>query len=357
MTAFEKRFQFFISSTFTDLKEERQVVLKAVIELNHMPAGMELFPASDDAAWQLIKDVINASDYYLLIIGGRYGSVDDAGVGFTEKEYDYAVQTRKPVIAFLHQDPGEIKRSKTETDEAAWSKLQAFRAKVEKKHTCVYWTNAEDLKAKVVLSVTTTMKRHPAVGWVRADQVPSGGTLADVLLLRNQVDELKAQLAANATAPPPGTEELAQGDDTIAIDVAIKIEEIDNFLHVETHRGRFALDWNGIFAAVAPTMITEASDDTLRTAFKDYFRRVTYSKYRSLLKPGYRFNQASFMNDQIETCIVQLRALGLIREGIKARSVKDTQTYWRLTPYGDNLMTQLRAIRRDAPPPDPEVID
>ena len=82
----DKRFQFFISSTFADLRDERQAVLKAVLELNQMPAGMELFPASDDTAWQLIRDVIDASDYYLLVIGGRYGSVDEAGLGYTEKE-------------------------------------------------------------------------------------------------------------------------------------------------------------------------------------------------------------------------------------------------------------------------------
>jgi hypothetical protein len=60
----EKRFQVFISSTFIDLINERQAVLKAVLELNHMPAGMELFPATDDTSWQLIKDVIDSSDYY-----------------------------------------------------------------------------------------------------------------------------------------------------------------------------------------------------------------------------------------------------------------------------------------------------
>ena len=69
----EKRYQVFISSTFRDLVQERQEVLKAVLEIDHMPAGMELFPAADDAAWQLIKDVIDGSDHYVVIIGGRYG--------------------------------------------------------------------------------------------------------------------------------------------------------------------------------------------------------------------------------------------------------------------------------------------
>src|SRR5574341_861812 len=98
----DKRYQVFISSTFRDLQAERQSVLRAVLELDHMPAGMELFPAADDDAWQLIRDVIDGSDYYTLIIGGRYGSLDDTGISYTEKEYDYAVSSKKPVIPLLH---------------------------------------------------------------------------------------------------------------------------------------------------------------------------------------------------------------------------------------------------------------
>lgn len=66
----DKRYQVIISSTFRDLVQERQEVLKAVLAIDHMPAGMELFPASDDAAWQLSRDVIDGSDYYVVIIGG-----------------------------------------------------------------------------------------------------------------------------------------------------------------------------------------------------------------------------------------------------------------------------------------------
>ena len=50
--------------------------------------------------------------------------------------------------------------------------------------------------------------------------------------------------------------------------------------------------------------------------------------------------------DDFQTIKVQLRALGLIVKSDKTRSVKDTATYWSLTPYGSDLMTQLRAIRR-----------
>src|SRR5256885_14586492 len=109
----EKRYQIFISSTFRDLITERQSVLRAVLELDQMPAGMELFPAADASAWQLIKDVIDSSDYYILVIGGRYGSLDETGLGYTEREYDYAVNQKKPVIALLHENPDNLPREKT----------------------------------------------------------------------------------------------------------------------------------------------------------------------------------------------------------------------------------------------------
>ena len=143
----DKRYQVFVSSTFRDLVEERQQVLKAILEIDHMPAGMELFPASDDAAWQLIKDVIDGSDYYVIIVGGRYGSLDDAGIGYTEKEYDYAVSQEKPVIPLLHENPDNLPRDKTDTNTEFWEKLKKFRKRIEEKHTCVYWTTGHELKA------------------------------------------------------------------------------------------------------------------------------------------------------------------------------------------------------------------
>lgn len=44
----EKRYQVFVSSTYADLKEERQHVLQALMEMDCIPAGMELFPAADE---------------------------------------------------------------------------------------------------------------------------------------------------------------------------------------------------------------------------------------------------------------------------------------------------------------------
>lgn len=111
-----KRYQVFVSSTYEDLKEERTEVLHALLELDCIPCGMEYFPATDDSQWQYIKNMIEMCDYYLLIMGGRYGSMDEAGISYTEKEYRYAIEKNIPVIAFYHNSPDSLPVNKTDDD-------------------------------------------------------------------------------------------------------------------------------------------------------------------------------------------------------------------------------------------------
>jgi hypothetical protein len=108
MQPMDKRYQVFISSTYTDLRDERQLVMQAVLEMKHIPAGMEYFPAVDLKQFEYIKKVINLCDYYVLIIGGRYGSLTEKGISYTEREYDYAVSQKVPVIGLIHGSPGKI---------------------------------------------------------------------------------------------------------------------------------------------------------------------------------------------------------------------------------------------------------
>ncbi|UYB71427.1 DUF4062 domain-containing protein [Aeromonas veronii] len=104
----EKRYQVFVSSTYVDLQNERQQVLQALMEMDCIPAGMELFPATDQEQWEFIKRVIDDCDYYLLIIGGKYGSLSSEGISYTEMEYDYAVDQGLKIVALLHDAPDNL---------------------------------------------------------------------------------------------------------------------------------------------------------------------------------------------------------------------------------------------------------
>jgi hypothetical protein len=107
----KRKLQVFISSTFTDLIEERQAAVSAILKAGHIPAGMELFTAGDQSQMTIIKNWIDESDVYMLILGGRYGSIDKiSGLSYTELEYDYAVSKNKPLFAVVIRESAlEIK--------------------------------------------------------------------------------------------------------------------------------------------------------------------------------------------------------------------------------------------------------
>lgn len=133
----EKKYQIFVSSTFEDLKEERRKVQDAILSMYHFPIGMEMFSAADEGQWEIIKETIDSSDYYILIIGYRYGSViengEDAGISYTQKEYRYAVSQGIPVLAFfIDSKKVAVTPDKMEQNVKKRDKLERFKEEVKK---------------------------------------------------------------------------------------------------------------------------------------------------------------------------------------------------------------------------------
>lgn len=322
----EKRYQVFVSSTFEDLQDERREVMQALLALDCIPTGMELFPAADDESWELIKRFIAGCDYYIVILGGRYGSKGPGGKSYTEMEYDYAVSAGLPVLAFLHGDPGKIAAEKTESSEDGRQALTAFKKRIEDARYAKYWTDSKELPGLVALGMSSLMKIKPRVGWVRADQVADESAAQEILRLRRKIDEFETQIERAELAPPPGTDMLAQGDETISI----------RFGHGPgENQWDLTLSWNAIFSLLGPGLIFQATEGDLKA-------KLT-AAFRSQNRGEVLFPQIS--DEDFQKVKLQLRALGLIQE-LKGKSeTAGDSALWTLTPYGDRLLTQVAAIR------------
>ena len=339
----DRKQQVFVSSTYEDLQRERQEVMHVLLELDCIPSGMELFPAADEDQWSLVKGVIDDCDYYIVIIAGRYGSVGPDEVSYTEMEYRYAVETGKPVAAFLHRDPDSIPSKHTEKTEKGKAKLQAFRKLVQQK-MCKNWISQHELGSVVARSLNQLRKKHPGVGWVRGDQVPDRETTAEILGLRKQIEHLENELHEVLTKAPPGAEQFAQGDDPFEISFLGRRQER---LGIDTEEAPLtaALSWNQVFYTVSPLLIHESNEHSMRGVLEERLLPEVLDYFTQLRGWGGSL-ECRIDGESFRTIIVQLRALGLIGKSTRPRSVKDTATYWTLTPFGDNAMNRLRAITR-----------
>ena len=342
----DRRYQVFVSSTFADLQEERQEVMQALLELDCIPAGMELFPAANEDQWTLIKKVIDDCDYYIVILAGRYGPIGPGGLSYTELEYRYALDTGKPVIAFLHARPETLPANRSEVSEDGRKKLPSFRDLVQQK-MCRHWDSPADLGSQVSRSLIKLIKTNPAIGWVRGNLVPDESAAKELLALRRRIEELEAELQSTRVTGPEGTSNLAQGLDRFVLRFSFVASSDHWALNGATYTDSTEITWNDLFAAMSPLMIDEAAETDLISALSSLARARTYPKLSKAkdLKDLYLMEFTVYADD-FQTIKIQLRALGLITKSTKNRSVKDTATYWTLTSYGDTVMTRLRAIQK-----------
>lgn len=355
MATDDKKYQVFVGSTYQDLQEERQEIMHALLELDCIPSGMELFPAANEDQWSLIKGVIDDCDYYIVVIGGRYGSIGPDGLSYTEMEYRYAVQTGKPVIAFLHGNPTAIPAGRCETTDDGRQKLATFRELAQKK-MCKSWTTAHELGSVVSRSLITLKKQHPGIGWVRGDKVPTTDATAEMLKLRKRIEELEAELNKSRTEPPKGAAGLAQHDEVFEVDVAYDTRKWSGQEHLEySWDHTIPVTWNDLFFVVSPLLLHEATTDQVHARLTSEIRDRVLALFNDSDESqpldedhaGHKIwskSEIKVSRTDLETIVVQFLALGYITHSTKNRSVKDRGDYWTLTPYGTTVMNQLRAI-------------
>lgn len=167
-----RKFSIFISSTYEDLKEERQALVGVALENNFIPVGMEQFHAAPTRQWNVITKMIDECDFYLLVIGGRYGSIDEeAGISYTEKEYNYAKDKRLPVLVLI-KEPSAIVESEKDAGEDKYDKMQRldkFRERVKNdKNTVDFFTDLNNLMYKASSTFSKAINyADDNAGWVR----------------------------------------------------------------------------------------------------------------------------------------------------------------------------------------------
>ena len=190
----DKKYQIFISSTYKDLIPEREKVRDVILSMYQFPIGMEMFSAADEEQWEIIKDTIDSSDYYVLIIGKRYGSViedgPDKGISYTEKEYRYAKSIGLPILAYIKNER-TITADKVDNDPKKLERLHSFIKDVTTGREVKWFSTTDQLGTEVTLSLHKEMGRKKRPGWIRSDAVDIEKSLSEIVELSKLNRELR----------------------------------------------------------------------------------------------------------------------------------------------------------------------
>lgn len=194
----KKKLQVFISSTYIDMIEERQAAVSAVLNAGHIPAGMELFKSGDKSQKATIQRWIQESDVYMLILGGRYGSIDEeTGKSYTHWEYDYAGELGKRRFAIVINDKKldeKARENKDYLEREHYKEYKAFKAEVLS-NISKFYEDLKDIKLATMESLKEFEADDSLIGWVKADQAGnSEETLKENVALLKENAKLKAEL-------------------------------------------------------------------------------------------------------------------------------------------------------------------
>ncbi|WP_088244183.1 DUF4062 domain-containing protein [Enterobacter sichuanensis] len=225
------RYQIFVSSTYTDLFPARRKVTEHILSMNHIPAGMEMFSASGRQQWNTIKKAIDNSDYYVLIVGERYGSIsEEDGVSYTEKEFDYARQKNIPTLCFLPGNSFTTTRENRESEPLKIKMLEDFKKKVLDNQLCAFWEREDELIQKISTALYKIFTEEPGVGWIRGDASdPEVLTkLVKVMEENNNLREKVRLLEAEKLTNKPELSFIINGHDNALGALNIVLPELDS---------------------------------------------------------------------------------------------------------------------------------
>lgn len=195
-----RKLQVFVSSTFTDLKEERQAAVEAILTAGHIPAGMELFAAGDESQMAVIRRWIDESDAYLLLLGGRYGSIEPiTNKSYTHLEYEYAVEKGKALFALVISDEHLAEKNKKEGMQVLEmenpQQLKLFKAVVTSK-LVKFWSDRRDILLAIMQTLSDFDRRTELIGWVPGNEATDSGAIAEeIARLGKENADLRAQIS------------------------------------------------------------------------------------------------------------------------------------------------------------------
>lgn len=332
----DKKYQVFVSSTFRDLADERQDAIRNILDLKHIPAGMELFPAADVQQLTYIKKVIDECDYYLLIVGGRYGSMDGDGVSFTEREYDYAVETGKVVLAFVHEDPAQIPLGKSEVKPKVAAALEAFRKKVMTGRLVQQWSTRQSLEPLVLKALIHAFNDMPQTGWIRGDAAANQEVLEQANKALQENATLRAELTMLKAVPSAKYENLADLDDQFVVRYKYRYQAPSGSTRYP--EGSATFTWRQLFLLLAANLDIARTEAAIVAAVKQAADEADVSH-----KP-FSVNEID-----VTRIKVQFIALGLITARVTGTTQGGTAEFLTLTDKGRALFMEGMVVRRAIP--------
>ncbi len=341
----KKKLQVFISSTYIDLIDERQSAVQAVLDSGHIPAGMELFKAGNETQLETIYRWIDSSDVYMLILGGRYGSVDiETQKSYTRLEYEYALEKGIPIFSVVLTDEFLKTKSLVLEKEKVYEqsnkeKYNDFKDLVLSKIVRMV-NDSKDIMLAVHTTLHDFLEDYDLVGWIRENELEANTELLNQINEMNkenrQLHEIITDIRSELNAVNSTFESNLVFEGGIVTILGSYTESSGTGYNIK-HRTRNItkdITWDELFLLWSPrltaTLNSVSAKHQLEYCLRDYVGR-----------------SFSLNDNQFHKIKIQYSALGLLNYRESRTTKGGTAEFISLTKKGRKYLEKSIAIKKE----------
>jgi Domain of unknown function (DUF4062) len=353
----DKRYHVFISTTGADMQPERSVLAQTLASLGFFSWGLEIrTPLTTAFARRQIDDC----DYFVILLGSRYGELSASGVSYLHLEYIYAVTKQKPVLVLLHEAPESRALEVQETTKEGQRKFEDFRRQLQRdRDMVVTFRELRELEVALRHAMPQLTQRYAALGWVRPDDVAMQALQLENEKLRQKNAKLTASSRSRASSSPvtdsktaaaaqnenePNVLEvrLAGGDELTSFDYRVHAYQDGNFRELRPTR---RLSWNELLIAVGPGFRSPAPEEKFARLLNDYLNISALGDVQETMPRAHATAR----------CQINVRALHAIKVQFKNNQWivpvgRDARHHilWGLSDSGEEYLTQIMSEQNAA---------
>ncbi|HEX5359769.1 MAG TPA: DUF4062 domain-containing protein [Fluviicoccus sp.] len=339
----DKRYQVFISATYADLREERAIVTQTLPALGCLPTALEQHNQSL-STMVAIRRQIDESDYYLLLVGSRYGSLMPSGVSYTHMEYVYAATKQKPMLILMHENPESRAAEFQEKTPEGRLKFGDFRKLLQReRESIIYWRDARDLEMLLQQFTPELIRRHPTAGWIRVGKQGVDKTLdlqRENEGLRKRVQELELEREKWLKSNTPANDTLAKGEDPFEAQYKCRAYAGGNCQDIYA---KSRLSWNELLVSFGPHLLQPQPEEIILAKINERLQSTALPEVQREYPKTHAVVDVQVTALCFNTIKMQFLSLGHLQ---KVSKPGDQRIWWQLTAPGERYLANVLNVRR-----------
>lgn len=298
----KKHHLVYLASTAEGMELERYETERILARNNMVNVGFAYRPEASSYDWALVRQQIEKSDLFILLLGDSYGPMAPTGISFLHREFVHAQSLGKPILAFIKNTLPE--KNLTEDQR----RLSGFHRVVAQQASYKLWHLRDELLSHVKNSL--------------ASQKLKGGLVS--VSAAAVVKKSTAKPIVNAsTAPALSTKQrLARAKQVVSLQIAAKVYEAGNLSREEVF---LPVRLDQMLQGVLHLLRNGASEDRLRSQLEAVISRKVSDQLLKRHPKAHAVDDVRISRGQFQQILKSWESLGLVNgRGEPGRSVWTT---------------------------------